>query len=628
MKNGKPTTDDVLALEQKLTNFYGTTVDKFEKDEVDYELNFKDSLGLPTEFASQGVVLPTARDFVDTFVDHIDIANARVYSNRKAVYAKSELEAEAFRKFGLGMLHMTNLATDISQWRVSAKHYALHGLAVIGTFWDADLWPDKPEKKDGESEDSYAEKIDAWREETHLSLPIVLKSIHPHNVLMDPSNPRQFIIEKSTMLRLDAEKLYPWWKNPEDKEITEEVEKIEYWDKDFHCVLVDREPILRVKGGVDHHRYGFIPYVVIESGLGNLSFENRPEMRYVGILRYIHDLLISESRDYSVSDIILSKTAWGGGFLQNKGNAEVAVKIVDQGNFGTWQQLPPGIEPVTVTPQVPPEALNTHLSRTSYYLQAHAAPSSLRGMGEEGVRSGADRRLVISQAMARYQYANEAFAAGAARVIINCAKLFKNVIPGDMRIWARTPTDEFDMLIDKKELKEPFTCYVEFAPVNEDDEYKRHMDLEQLVAAGIVTPNWARQQMTNVDPKAVALDIEKEKLENDPAIQQMISGYAQAELAKAIQAKMAADQIKESGVPPAPVAPEMAGAMPPMPGQEAGIPPAPPLEVGGRIIPPIREITQPGSLPAIQNQQAGMMPPMPQMPRPGQQGMGGGGNTP
>ena len=41
------------------------------------------SLGIPEQYIHEAVVLPTARDMVDAFVDHIDIANARVFVNKE-----------------------------------------------------------------------------------------------------------------------------------------------------------------------------------------------------------------------------------------------------------------------------------------------------------------------------------------------------------------------------------------------------------------------------------------------------------------------------------------------------------------------------------------------------------------
>ncbi len=624
---GKPSIDDILALDKDLTIHYGPLHKLFERDEAFYELNFKDELDLPKEFASQGVVLPTARGFVDTFVDNIDIIHAKVRTYKKGLSKKLEEESQILRQFALGILHMTELSADISQWRVAGKHYAGHGLGALATFWDADMWPDKPIQKDDESEETYAERIDQWREETHLSLPIVIKAVHPHNLLPDPSTPRQFIIEKSDMIRIDAEKFYPWWKNPQQKKITENVVRIDYWDKDWHCVLVDTEPVLRVRGGIDHHRYGFIPYVLIESGMGNLSYQNKPEMRYVGILRYIYELLISDSRNYSIADVILSKTAWGGGFLENTGNPDAEVKTVDQGNFGTWQQLPLGIKAVTVTPQVPPDALLSHAARTSFHLQSYAAPNTLRGMPEAGVRSAVDREKIATLGRMRYAHAAPAFNAGAAKVLINCAKLFKNVIPGDVTVWFKSPSDEFDYYTIKKEqLKEPFNLMVEFSPVSGDDEYKRNMNLEQLRASGLAPVKWIWKQMPNVDPKEMELEFEKEKLNNDPGLQQMISAYAQSQLTKAIQSRIEAEQLKEGGIPPTAPAPPSGPGMLPMGTPGVGASPSRPLETGGRMIPPSRQVTQPGSAEDLNQAMAKIAPPRPKLAP--LQGMMGGGNRP
>jgi len=79
-------------------------------------------------------------------------------------------------------------------------------------------------------------------------------------------------------------------------------------------------------------------------------------------------------------------------------------------------------------------------------------------------------------------------------------RVLKNVVPGEFNVWARTPSDEFDIEFTKDDIVEPFNCYVEFAPVSEEDEYRRHDDLERLTAAGIVTRKWSREQMSNVDP--------------------------------------------------------------------------------------------------------------------------------
>lgn len=599
MKKGKIGIEEIKTLVTKCEKIYETDLfAKFEEDQQFYELEFKSQLDMPIEFSNEGIVLPTARDMIDTFVDHIDIGNARVFVNRKSTSNIAAEEAEMMRKFYLGLIHRTNVESDISPWRVAAKHYALHGLAVLKTVWDADRWPDKPQRLDGESEDAYADRIDQWRHETHQSIPIIIQSINPRNVMPDPSSAgRLFVIEKHKKMCIDVSKRWPHWKNPQGKEIDKEVEFISYWDDTYRCDLADGQPVLKVRGGVAKHNYGFIPYTFIDSGLGNISYDARPEMRYVGMLRYMTDLLIAESRDFSIADVVLKREAWPSGFLTGE-NASQVTKIKQ--TYGTWDTLPEGVTPVPMTKQMPPDALNLHLARTSDYIASHAAPRSVRGLSEIGVRSGADRRLIIAEASARYQYSAEAFKHGAAKVLTNCASLLKNVIPGDVRVWARTPTDEFDVVIDKDKMREPFTCYVEFAPISEEDEYRRHDDLERLVSSLIVTKRWARTQMSNVDPLAMEREEEKERLKASPMFNQLKDQY----LTTKFQEALAELEVPTSGVVPGT---PMGGSM---------------REPGRRLVPPTTERAPLGSAEEMQRRMAAMRSQTPMSPT---QGQGGGG---
>ena len=602
MRKVKPTFEEIKELEPRCAKKCEALFDKWKEDEEFYELNFDSSLDLPKEFADEGIILPTARDMVDTFVDHIDLSNPRVYVNKKSISRMSAEEAEMMRKFYLGLNYAINLEADIAPVRVAGKHYALHGLAVIKTIWDADRWPDKPRQSGNESEDEYAERLDEWRYQTHQTIPIVIQAINPRCIIPDPSyGGRMFVFEKHKKLCLDISKRWPNWNNPQNRKLGDEVEFISYWDDTYRCDMADGEPIIKVGDGVVKHNYGFIPYVFIDSGLGNISYEAKLEMRYVGILRYMLDLLIAESRDFSISDIVLKKEAWPWFTLEGERAGEVTeIKQI----YGSPTALPPGVTVRLQTPQLPPEALNAHLYRTSDYIAAHAAPRSIRGLSESGVRSGADRRLIISEAASRYQYSTDAFKHGWAKVLINCAKLYKNVIPGDIRVWARTPTDEFDVVIDKDKMKEPFTCYVEFAPISEEDEYRRHDDLERLISTGVVTKRWARTQMPNVDPIAMEREEEKELLRKSPAYIQMKTQYLAGKLAEAISKRQAAEGMAEGKEPMAPGIPEVPGAP------------------GRRLVPPIPERAPLGSPEEIQRQLEQLRSQTPMYPG---QGMGGGG---
>jgi len=579
----KPKVDDIIELENQLkTEVYREIYNEFREDECFYELDFKNQLSLPKGVAEDGTVLPTARDLVDAAVDHTDIKNIRISVNKKGLFKISDEEHEMMRKFYTGIAYMTNVESPISPWRVAAKHYWTYGVSWLKTVWDADRWPDKPLRKN-ESEESYLEKLKKWEGETELSVPIIISAVNPLNVMPDPSRiDPQFVIESHEKAYYSVQRKFPRWKNPKGKGIKDKVRWIEYWDKEYRCYLADGEPVL--PGKVIEHNYGFLPYVEIDSGLGNFDADGSFKARWVGVLRYIRELLVSESRDYSISDIILKTGAWPwwtveGGILEN----------VDQ-YYGAITTIPEGAKLEQRAGIVPPDALRVQMGLTADILASHAATRSNRGMGETGVRSGADRRLLIAEGGLKYAYSTEAFQFGTAHVLTNCARLFKNVIPGDMRLWAKTAGDEFDVKIDKNLMKEPFNCHVEFAPISEEDEYRRHDNLRMNLQTGLITKREARKQMTNLDP----LELEKQELREvvKAAMVQPITQAAAARMGVAISQRQLGEAAKET----------------------------PPNQLG-QMTTQIPNRAQQGSPTAIaqqRNQQSGKINPM--------QGIGGGGS--
>lgn len=614
MKNYKPALEDIPALYDKNKVTYAPLHECFTDDEKFYELKFKEHLGLPDDFIDQGIVLPSARAFVDTARAHTDLFNARVFcsvpenDSRESPESREE-RREMLRKMGSGILYSTNVFSDISPWWVGGGHYWLHGLSVMQTVYDADRWPDKPEEDKFKSYSDYAEALDLWRSQSHQSLPIVIRAINPMCVYPDPDyNGRDYVIEAHEKLRINVSTRYPNWSNPKGKKSDEKVDFISFWTPFYRCDLADGEPVLKVKGGVARHNYGFIPYTFINSGLGNLAADMAPEKMYVGILRYIYQTLIAESRAYSIDDIVLKNNAWP--WYSIEGDNPNQVTAISQ-TYGKANRLPSGTKIVDHRPQVPPGELSAHFYKVSGLLRDFAAPRSVMGLSEQGVRSGADRRQITAEAATRFNYGNKAFQAGAANVLIKCAQLFKNVIPGDMRVWSRTPTDEFDMIIDKKKMKEPFNFYVEFAPISEEDEYRRHQDIEQMVTTGIVTKEWARQRISNIDPKSMEYSELKEfiKVQLAPQITQLI----QIKGNEFIQKKL----LAEGEMPIQTNAP--AAAMPPLAAAGAGMP------QGNRMNPPIPNIPAPGSAEEINRSMELAAKGIKNKMAPWQ-GMGGGGS--
>jgi len=546
MRKEKPTVEDITGqLYPKCKEFYAFLRSQFEENEKYYELDFKSLLGLPIEFEADGIVLPTIRDMLDGFTDHIDIGNARVSVDRKGVFNVSAERAETMRRFYVGTINITNIEADISPWRVLAKHYPLHGLGVCKTVWDADRWPDKPERKEGESDKQYDERIQEWQSQTYETFPIAIQAVHPRCILPDPSyGGRMFIMEEHERLCLDVSTRWPHWSNPKGKKLSDTVDLLSYWDANYRCELIDGEPVLKVKGGVAQHHYGFIPYVLLDSGLGNISYDNDPKKRYVGLGTYMKDLAISESLIYSLCNILTKRETMKGGYITGA-DAE-AVAEVSQAYGKYWPIGNKDVEFHDWESKMPSQEAYAHLALTHDYMSKHGTPPSLRGLPAEGVRSAAHFRLMTGEAATRFRYSEDAFKYRSAKILTNCARIFKNVVPGDIRVWARgaPPQSGFDEVIRKDEMKEPFICYVEFAPISEEDEYRRHDDLIRLVQGGIVTPQWARTQMSNVDSLALDEQEEREKIKNSPAFLAAREQYIAVESAKAFGTRIAAEAMQ------------------------------------------------------------------------------------
>ena len=529
---------------------------------------------------------------IDANVDHIDVTNARIRVNKSATTEIGLEEAEMKRKFYMGVMYRTNVEAAISEWRRGAKHYALHGMTVFKTVWNADLWPDKPIQKD-QSDETYAKTIEKWEGKTEKIFPVSISAIHPANIRQDPHHIKpEYFIETHEKACFGVMNHFKKWSNPMDRQPEDKVDWVEWWDGEWRCLLIDNEPIFKVKGGLVKHKYGFLPYVPIESGLGNLSIDGDFLMRYVGGIRYMKDILIAESRAYSIAEYILKSGAWP--YTTITGGEEARALEELPFKYGEFKYLGPDTKIEKHSPDVPPDALRTWLGITADYISSHAAPPSSRGMGESGVRSGADRRLIMSEASLRFAHSIPAFRHGTARVLTNCIKLFKNVIPGNVRMWSQVPGDEWDVVIKKDKLEEPFNCEVEFAPINEEYEYRKEDNLRMNLQTGLETRRSARRKLSNVDP--IAMEEEELRSQIRDAITPTFVQKAVDAAGMAVAQQEAANQMRSGKQP----------QQQQMGGMTTGIPQARPTQ---------------GSPQQIAQQRQGQTSPL----NPGQ-GMGGGGS--
>lgn len=528
----KPTKKFIFDRLAELHTLYSARNMLFDQDDIYYELLFRDKLGLPEEYKEDGVVLPTARDIVDAGTNHISTVYARFFRPMRGMGPEAAEQAEMLRKFDTAMFYRTKMEAELSPWRTAGKHGCTYGMWCFETLFDPSKIPDEPEPEEGESDEDFKVKMDIYKGELYDALPIVIREVHPRNVYPDPSGEFMIIEETKTIGQVRSE--WPSWKAPVSAVLgspVQDIVQVSYIDKKYRAIYVSGEPVLSAgdADGVLGHDYGFIPYVVGYSGLGNLSKSAKPELKAVGLLRYLRNLLRSESFAYSVYNIIIKAHSWPITFVSGPGAAQLAnIKL----KFGKIYEKPPGVTIEDYVKSAPPEIVLQHMEYTNAILAASAAPRSVRGLGEAGVRSGTDRAQVIGEAKLKYDSILEQLQLSTAKVMSNCTKIAERVVPDDFQIWARTPDEEFDFRIDRSKIKHHYTTFVEFTPISAEEEARRHADMENLVKTGIIsTATGRRRYMSHIDPEAEDIKVEAEKLRNDPAIRQVLAQIIAQELA-------------------------------------------------------------------------------------------------
>jgi hypothetical protein len=612
MKESPPTVEYIESLFDTKEEVFGEAYRCFDLDDTLYELAFKAQLRLPEEFKEQAVVLPTARNTVDAFADNIGIDNVRVTVSRRKDTKTANEEGEQLRKFGQGLIYMTNVNASISQWRVAGKHYPLYGVTWFKDVYSADMWPDKPERKKGESDEDYQARVTEWENVCEGSLPITISAVHPRCMMFDKATMGQgWVIEHYEKPVSEMIRRYKRWTPRKSISEKSKVTYMDYWDKDYRCVLIDGQPVL--KGDVVKHKYGFVPYVCIESGLGNISADNDLSKRFVGINRHVAPVLYSQSRDYSLTDILISKGGMPSGVLEGE-NAE-AQGVLDL-SYGTYTPLKSGVTLHEIKPMMAPPEVLQHFYASSEILDIHGITRSLQGQSEEGVRSGSDRRQLMAAGAAKFRYPQMAFKNRTASVLNNCARLMK-ILPGNVTVWSHTPSDEFYDVIDKDKIKEPINYHVEFPPVSEEEEYRKHDDLIRLRNGPdpLVTKTWARKQMSNVSVDDMEKQELKEKIRQLPSLAQASDQLMSVLVNTRTQQVMAAEGLLPPAAPSAGASPS--GPSPQPPG-------GPPGALPGGMVAQNRQVAPPGSPQAMQNQLQGQRSPTPMSATQGRSPFAGG----
>ena len=116
---------EVKELKNEMVSFYSKLHCDMLDDEKFHNLEVAHLLNLPQKFANQGVVLPTAREIVETAVDHISPTARRIDVPRRSGTKAAAEQAKLLRRFYASLLTFLEAGPPVSPYREITKHLQL-----------------------------------------------------------------------------------------------------------------------------------------------------------------------------------------------------------------------------------------------------------------------------------------------------------------------------------------------------------------------------------------------------------------------------------------------------------------------------------------------------------------------
>lgn len=505
------TATEVKDLKNDMVSFYGKLHSEINIDEHYHDLDVGHLLNLPTKFTDQSVVLPTAREVVETAVDHISPTARRIDVPRRSNTKAAADQAKLLRRFYAALLTFLEAGPPVSPFREMNKHLTTFGISAVKFVYDENKWMDEPPASDKEAREN-------WRNFQATTMPFTLQILHPSEVLFDPwHDPPEWVIQIGKKMVGELVSTYPEWGNPLKRKMTTKVDVIEYWSLTTRSVLIEGRPGLSDE--VVDHKWGTHPYIIGSSGLGIDGVEHAPEKRFVGMLRYIRDILLSESRNYSIADIVMKSGAWPVRVAEGERASEMpALDLV----FGTVQPMPDGVTIKELTPQLPPQVVFQQLQLANNIISAAAAPRVVRGGQNPGTRAGFQQQLAIGEARLRYAPLAEAVERMMTQICIKGGIYMEKIVPGPVSLGAGATQETFRD-IKGKDFRGHHSVRVKVNVLAPEDEVRKQQGVINLVASGLMSPQLAIETLfPQVDPSTELGRVLASKIMFGPQLQALI----------------------------------------------------------------------------------------------------------
>ena len=517
----KPSLDQINARVEYVEEYYQEAHNQFDLDRTYLDRAFP--IDVPKDV--KAYYPPTAQIALDTGREHVPTNNPRIFVPKASDKPSAQEHKETLRKFYLGLLNRIVSESAISPLDVTVQDLFMTNTGVLKILY-------APVKAKADGSDEY-ETI------KRNALPIRILSVPARNFYPDPSDVPEYVIEIYERSAAEIKAKYPNWERPKNAsgEYLKTVKWVEYHDAQYRCYLAAGEPIL--KQGVEKHGYGFIPYAWGFAGFGMETPDKDFSKRAQGIIRPLRKMLEEEAYLWSVNHEINKSLAWPTTYIIGAENLPELEK-----KPGKIIPLPGNAKIHTDEPGALASGVLQELQMVRNEIFDKTAPRSIRGLPETGVRSGYDRSLMVMEARLRYGSVNTALGRITATILGHAARLLETKIKDDgITIWGREPDrGEFEMVVKGSAVKGHYICYVEFAPAEVEDEYRRANTGAILRERGIISKTRAQEKYAGIiDPEEEQVQIYADQISEN--LLPVAIELAKTELTKEIMARQVKDGV-------------------------------------------------------------------------------------
>ena len=283
-KDKQPTVEEIKDKLILRKDYYQQLHDDQMEMDTFYELDY--DAGVPSTYPQR--MPPTPRKWVDVGVIHFTLDNpkSRVPLRGDSETARKQTELlETFYNFWL--------QKDILTIKKAAKKLLKRGELFLRVNMDDTFY--------GSSD---KERLFHFPLSLSLPDPINCFASPVHDGLVPADIIEKFEITVAEAVAMCERNGWNWKPTGESKKVS----WVTYYDDKYRCFLLDDVAVL--PQGVQPNILGFCPYVHIDAGFGDESYDGRPECQYRSLLWPLKDMFIMEVRNLSQSDAILGRYAW------------------------------------------------------------------------------------------------------------------------------------------------------------------------------------------------------------------------------------------------------------------------------------------------------------------------------